>query len=498
VDFLDPRKTRLRKIQLMVGYVLVGIAILLGTVILVYGAYGYGVNTKNGDVVQNGLLFVDSKPGGSDIYLNGKPINSSTSARLVLPSGNYDLTLKKSGYRNWDRKFELDEHTITRYVYPFLFPEKPYTSNLKNYSTTPPLFMQSPDHHWLLVQSPGTDGSFEELDTSNISKPLVTLQIPSNLLTNPNSPGSSISMVEWSTDNTNVILQHTYVDGSEFIVFNRADPSKSFNINKMLNVTPAQVALRNKKIGQLYIYQQDGGTLSVADTAAGVLNPPFLRHVAAFKPNGNSIINYVTQEGMPAGKAQARIWDNGKTYPLYTFSAGPTYMIDSASYNGDDYYVAGSSTDGRVNVYKNPLNDIQNAAIGKALPSFFLKADGATKVSFSDNARFVALEGGQNFGVYDFETGDRYEYALSEPLAAQMHWMDGHRLIGDAGGKVFVMDYDSTNQQSLEPTLTNLGGYFSNNYNHLFTLTPGNNTGSVTLENIDMRAGVDLPKNPNQ
>jgi hypothetical protein len=67
MDFLDPRRFRKQKIRLMVGYILIAVAIGLGTVILVYGAYGYGINTKTGDIVQNGLLFVDSKPGGADI-----------------------------------------------------------------------------------------------------------------------------------------------------------------------------------------------------------------------------------------------------------------------------------------------------------------------------------------------------------------------------------------------------------------------------------------------
>jgi hypothetical protein len=105
MDFLDPRKKRAHHIRLMIGYCLVAIAIGLGTVVLVYSAYGYGVNTKNGDIVQNGLLFVDSKPGGANIYLNNKSVNQTTSARLILPAGDYDLALKKTGYRDWERKF---------------------------------------------------------------------------------------------------------------------------------------------------------------------------------------------------------------------------------------------------------------------------------------------------------------------------------------------------------------------------------------------------------
>ena len=82
-------------------------------------AYGYGFNTKTGGVVENGLLFVDSKPGGATIYLNGQNQNETTSARMVLTGGAYDLSLKKDGYIDWQRRTTVSEHSVLRMVYPF-------------------------------------------------------------------------------------------------------------------------------------------------------------------------------------------------------------------------------------------------------------------------------------------------------------------------------------------------------------------------------------------
>jgi hypothetical protein len=151
MDFLDPRKRRSHNIRLFVGYFLISIVIGLATIILVYAAYGYGINTKTGQIIQNGLLFVDSKPGGADIYLNNQKRSTQTAARLVLPSGFYNLRIQKDGYQSWQRSFILDEHTVSRYVYPFLFPTKPITFNLKNYTSVPQIITQSPDRHWLLL-----------------------------------------------------------------------------------------------------------------------------------------------------------------------------------------------------------------------------------------------------------------------------------------------------------------------------------------------------------
>lgn len=498
MDFLDPRKRRAYHIRLFIGYILMAIAIGLGVVILVYGASGYGV-TKNGEIVQNGLLFVDSKPGAARIYLNGQDKQTTTSARLILPAGNYTLTLKKDGYRDWSRSFVLDEHSVARYVYPFLFPVKPVVSTLKTYGARPPLFTESPDQHWLLVQLPA-DGSglvnFDEYDTTSLTTPPVQIRLPQNLLTSPTQSGSSLSLVEWSTDNNHLLLRHDWSAGSEFIIVDRNKPETSVNLNRLFNTSFDQVALYNKKIDQVYLFDSSKGTLSLGDTATGVVDPPLLSQVLAFKPYGTDLITYVTDTKSPAGQVSARIWDNGQTYQLYSFQSGSKYLIDAAQYQGHWYYVAGSNADPRINIYKDPLNDIRDPNIGKATPLLSLNELGATKLSFSDNARFIAAEDGGSFSVYDMETQTSYAYDLPVAIDGPLVWMDGHRLIGSTTGFVFVTDYDGTNEQGLVPTIDSEGGLFSGDYNHMFTLQQTD--GGVALTNVDMRAGSDLPKNPSQ
>ena len=181
MDFLDPRKRRANRIRLIIAYALMWIAVGLGTIILVYAAYGYGINTKTGEVVENGLLFVDSRPTGAEIYLNGKDQNTTTAARLVLPAGNYTLSLKRSGYRDWQRSFSLEEHSIARDVYPFLLPTKPQVTPLKTFSSEPSLVTQSPDRRWYLVQNPDSTSatiSFDEYDTTDLTKQNQVLDMP--------------------------------------------------------------------------------------------------------------------------------------------------------------------------------------------------------------------------------------------------------------------------------------------------------------------------------
>lgn len=496
MDFLDPHKRRQSHIRLIIGYVLVGIAILLATVILVYAAYGYSINPKTGNVVQNGLLFVGSQPSGANIYLNGTSRNSTTSARLVLAAGNYTLKLTKTGYRDWQRNIVLSEQSIDRFVYPFLFPTKPRVTPIKPYSAAPSLITETPDRHWLLVEALNSDPatvSFDEFDTTKLDQASQPITLPSDLLTSPDQPGSVLTEVAWSTDNVHLLLKHDYQGGSEFVVLDRTSPTDSFNVNKTLGINPTQVVLRNEKVDQLYVYDGSAQTLSVADTTKDVVDPAFLTHVLAFKGYGTSLLTYVTDNKMPAGQAQARIWDNGQTYALNSFPVGDHYLIDAAQYQGDWFYAAGSSSADHVNLYKNPLDSLQNSSIGKAEAFISLRVNNASKIGFSTNTRFIEVESGQQFGVYDFETDTRFQYTLQAALVGPLQWMDGHRLMGESAGKFFVMDYDGINQQLLTPTNFAEGGFFSSDYNHLLTTAPASDGSSVSLENIDMRAGADLP-----
>lgn len=492
MDFLDPRKRRHHNIKLMIGYSLTAIAIGLTSVILVYGANGYGINTKTGDIIQHGLLFVDSKPGGASIYLNNKIQSNTTSARLVLPAGSYDLTIKKTGYRDWNRKFTLTEQSISRFVYPFLFPVILNPQNLKIYGSLPPLATQSPDKHWLLIQSSPADSkalTFDMYDLTKIDQAPAVISLQASLLSGDGL--HSLKAIEWTGNSNQLLLKHSFSGGSEFIVLNRTDPAQSFNVNRTFGVNPSQVSLHNKKTDQLYVYDQTNKSLALGDVARSSLQP-LLKDVLAYKSYGSDLLSYVTDQKVAAGQVMARIWENGKTYPLYTFASGSIYLLDAAQFQGHWYYVAGSDKANRINIYKDPLSGIKDPQTARAIPLIALPNSGANNLTFSDKNRFIGVETGQKFAVYDIEVQSRYQYDLAAPLNAQMHWMDDYRYIGLSNGSIFVMDYDGVNQQRLDTTTDPNDIFFSKDYNQMFALAAVDS--GVALQRTDLRAGGDLPK----
>ena len=84
MDFIDPLKTRAHTRRLYIGYFLVTVAILLASLLLVYAANGYGLDSKTGRVIQNGLVFIDSRPQTNINLTDGnKSYGGQTGSRKI-------------------------------------------------------------------------------------------------------------------------------------------------------------------------------------------------------------------------------------------------------------------------------------------------------------------------------------------------------------------------------------------------------------------------------
>jgi hypothetical protein len=487
MDFLDPKKKRAHRNRLFVGYVLIGIIIITIALLLMSLAYGYNVDRKTGEIIQNGLVFVDARPESAQIFINGERYKADTDARIVLPSAPYKIELKRAGYRNWQRTFSLRGGSIERFVYPILFPTSLFTKNHKEYAKTPAFTTASPDHHWLLIQQPDQFATFDMVDLSDHKKPLTALTLPVALFTA--SEEHSYGMVEWSNDNRHMLLEHKFKGGHEFIMVDREQPASSVNINQTLKRNPTQVSLRDKRFDKLYLFDQTAKTLSFADLKAGTVQP-LLSNVLAYKTDDNLIL-YATDAVASAGKVRLVIRENDKDYTLREVAASPPYLLDLARFDNHWYMAAGGSSENRVFVYKDPLSVLKHETALPLVPATVLRVNGASHVSFSDNSRFVAIQNGTEFAVYDAEADRGHHYTLKNvAIGVGQHatWMDGHRLMTVSDGKVVVWDYDGINMQKLSGSLPGSTPYFDRDYNTMYTLAPSvTNPAQVALTKTSLK-----------
>jgi len=494
MDFLDPIKERRSRLKLVFGYCLVALAIGIATLVLLYQSFGYGLD-KQGNVTQNGLVFLSSHPTNAAIYLNGVRYKSNTDTRVVVPGDNYNVQVSLAGYRTWSRTITVNGGDVQHFDYPFLFPATLHSAPLSQLVASPSVGTQSLDHRWLLLGRSDASGVFTLYDFKAPDKPVdTTVSLPDSVFTPGDSTGAQTwSAVEWAADNRHVLLQHSYTQkstaGVEYILLDRDSPVASVNLTASLHLTAGEtLTLFNNRISQFYVFNQAAQTLERINGSDGTVVSK-LEHVLAYKAYSDDKVLYIT-DLPPTGKTvpntvSAVLQDGQKAITLRTLPAGASaYSLTLAQYSGDWYVVVGSSNSTAAYVYKNPQS--QPTQTTDTYPAAWrrLPVPNPSYSAFSSNTQFLLVENGQDFVVFDFENALLYRYHVAEPLdQPQLHasWMDGDRLTYVSGGKLQVFDYDYHNHQTL---LTANPAYlpaFSPDYKYLYTLQTPSADGKATL-----------------
>ncbi len=479
MDFLDPKKQRAHMIRLFAGYALIALAILIATLILVYRAYGFGL-AKDGQVIQNGLVFLSSRPSDAEVYLDGSRYKNNTNLKLQLESGQYTTQLRREGYRNWQRTITVDGGSLQHFDYPLLVPNKIITANIKSYTAAPNFTTQSPDRRWLLVQqdmSPLNFDIFDLADPKKVNSEANTLILPENLITTPRSGEHSWKLIEWANDNRRLLVQHSFTGGTEYVLINRDNVEESVNLTKSLTLGAGwELTLRDKKYDKYYVLDPAAHTLGTTSLDEKGQIAALLTQVLAYKTYGSDIVLYVTDKGATAAdKVVTMLLDDGQSYRLREHGAAPPYLIDIAQYSGDWYTVVGSSGDSKVYVYKNPQRIRKASQTAALVPVRILRVPAPNYVAFSSNTQYIMASNGTSFATYDAEYDKGYSFTASMPLdlpASHATWMDSQRLTYVSGGKLAVVEYDNANPQILMPASSNYLPFFSRDYQTIYSLAP--------------------------
>lgn len=488
MDFLDPSNKRSYNIRLFIGFFLSASIIVLGTLILALITAGYTINTKTGKVIQNGLIFVDSTPTKASIYVNHKYIKS-TNARLELRAGSYNISLYEPGYDTWNTDVALLGGQVDELSYPLLVPTKPLVSTIAKYSSEPQVFTQTPNQHWLLVSSATTANSFDVYDTTNTKTPVTTATIPSSLLVNATAQ-NTFTVVQWASNNQDVLLEDEYGGAINYIVFNYITPSSSYNLNqtfstttftsaKLLNSDPATPLLFDPTSGNLYLGNQSSGQASL-----------ILSKVINYTYYGTNKFLYATQDGNSGSQTSIKFSNLSNTYLVKNVPQANQYMLNIQNYGGNYYYLVGGG-----GIYDYIYYNLPSQALGsKQLPvpyTLMVNNVQPQKVLNSTGQRYISLESGNNFSVYDIQTQDHYRFTLSQNLTSPNFatWFDDNRFISFSNGEMIVFDFDGTNIFNIASANNSFNGLFSPSYNAVYYFNYNNGNSTWILDRAGMVAG---------
>lgn len=472
MDYLNPKTRKRHLIWLFVGYFLIAVAVGLAVFILYFLVAGFSY--KNGQVVQNGMLFVSSSPTGANITLNGAA-EGTTNRRITTESGRYTIGVSRQGYRSWSKTVDLVGGQIQGYNYPLLIPNLLSSSPALNLPGKIELISQSPDKSLILVKI--KSGNFVLIDLSDPAKPKSsTLEVPKGFV-DPKS--SNWQAVEWSSDNQSVLLSYRLSSTTGFVVLNTSDPTGSVDLRASLKFDADTANLFNGSPSQFWLFSQKDHTLS----RAGVDRTPvvFLRNVLAYKTFGKNIVLYVN---LPDKNGLSNlIWlQNGVSHVISSFKAttksASTYLLDLAQYekNGqNDWYVVFGQTSGKdVEIYKNPVDyETAHGAIGITPIYATLAVEKPNYIKFSANAQLILAQSGTKIAVFNVENNQIYNYETSALDTPQKHvnWIDGFHIMYVSGGQIVLTDFDNINRQILIPSSANWPPLLNSDERYLLTFS---------------------------
>lgn len=478
MEFLDPEQKRRRTIKLFIMYFLTIFAITLGTFAMILLVQGYNFRKKQG-VVQNGLVFVDSKPVSGIVWLNGQK-KDKTNARLVLPADVYSMKITSDGYRDWTKSFILDGGSVRYFTYPKLIPNTIQTSIIQNMNLPPIWSSQSPDRRWLIYQQNINTNDFAVFDTSKpTTAPLVSKFAP-DIYSESARTLSEIKPIEWSDDNKHLLILQTFTDGTmNYAVVDRDKPDSSVNITKKLSLNKDQsVKLKDKKWDKYFVLDKSTQILTSRDLNSPENISNIATKVVFYKSYGSDKFMYISYDGASENMARVIVLDGANSYNLKPVARDLSlnYQLDIAKFDGAWMYASSSSADHKVYIYKNPLNSLSPNNTLPPQTLYDIRLDKPQYISFSDNARFLSMQSASNFVVYDGELKQNYRYTLPNKLGVDQKasWVDGHRMSFVESGQSKIFEFDGKNIQTLTASLpnNNFNPYFDRDYNYVFTFLP--------------------------
>ncbi len=458
----------------MAGYLLLGIAISFATVVFVYLANGYYRDPNTGIVIQNGLVYVDSRPNTSDVYLNGVKQSGTTDARLVIPEGDYTIELKRDGYRDWKRDIKLEGGKLRRLTYARLFPNEFLAEKVLDLPTTPSTISQSNDKRWAVVAYANEPLRMNVVDLNRVSLLLEEISIPVNLV--KPQPDSTWEIIEWADDQRTFLAAYRSASAVQYVLIDRTNGALSKNLTELFAGTAhTNITMRDRKNDLLFLHDKATGKLFRANSSTQQVEL-IAEDIVEYVAFGNDSLLYVTAKDAPEGKVTAKLVKSGQTITLRDIQLSDRYLLEMAKLGGALVMGIGSPADGRVVVYNDPFNALKENDFAKTpVPTTILRVENPQVLTISADASAIVACSGQKCGSHEFEEDRTYLFDLTKPVidSRKLEWMDGQHLVVPVDtNSQLVSDFDGSNQLLLSDSLSNVGSIFDNDVLQQFSVLP--------------------------
>lgn len=259
----------------------IAIFLVITPLVTLYTA-GYRYNLKRHKIEKTGILYLDSKPKGAEIYINGR-YQDKTPARFAnLMPDTYQIEVKKTGYYPWKKEVAIKSNLTTFEEDIILFKENLPINLLEGQVN---IFNIAPNQDKIIYSV--TKNNSEELKLYNLINQSDFSIKKFNSLKN-----NQLEFVGWSPNLNKAILKITSNNFNQYFILD----TDTLKIKELFDITRINFSkiLWDNLTGN-YLYGLNEGAIYQIDPSTNSTKNLFSKDIIDFYPNGSEIY-YINQD----------------------------------------------------------------------------------------------------------------------------------------------------------------------------------------------------------
>ncbi len=455
----------LKRVAILLSYVLVPIGILAGTIIIVAYGQGYSYSLRTNSFSINGLLVMASDPSGAKITLDGKLLRRKTPYRSTLTAGLHDVSLSKDGFRTWTKRLQVLATGVTNWQNILLIPNELKSSSVV---TDKPItrIITTRDRKRFAYLTSGADAGLWVLSADRKQ----SQKIYSPAAATSDKPAETIVDAAWADDGSHLLIRTQIGSETDYSVI-ASGGGQATNLTQLFKFDLSGLQFSPNDWHEMYWISPEGlRKLNVADkTVSAVL----AEKVTAFTFAGNDHLAFVQQTSTGTILSSSDRSGGNQKRLVEAVAASASYQLAYSLYRGHDYITVLPSDTQTATVYGD---------VFAPNPTAQVISHSAKSVTTSDDGRFVGFIEADGYGAYDLD--ELLVYTNKSTNVANLSWFDETHLIINRDGMAEIVEYDGGN--GVQTQMCGGPAYGSNDEKQIVCLAPAGNP-NTDITSVDIK-----------
>lgn len=468
----SPPSKRSQLIKQTIVYTLMTLSVVVIVFILSLVVLGYRFNSVSGTLVQGGLVQFNSTPPGASLFVDSTRLGAATPTNATLTPGQHTITMSRTGYDTWRKTVEVGSGSILWLNYARLIPTDLPVNNVATFPAITSS-IASPNRRFVAMTTDPSSPTVTLVDINGDTPKSEVITLPEGTYTVPeDKTGESFRLSEWDLSNRYLLLQHQYVDKTEWIVVDTENVNETVNLTLLFDIPMSGAKFSNSDRRVLYALMN--GDVRRIDIDAATISAPLVRGVAEFSLYDRSIITYVSTIDAETKQRSVGYYHDGAEKPrvIKTYSDDgtvPLHLSVGKYYSRTYVAVAYGNT---VDILQGslPRSDSESSSSLEAVTTVTIPGGGVDYLSNKTNGRFFVAQHGSNYTVYDLELKKLTTTSLKgdAPPEGELRWLDGYTVWSSLGGMLRLYEFDGGYQHDIMPILSGQNPTLSPNGRYLY------------------------------